>query len=274
MKILGVIVLYFPDIDTVINNIKSFITGIDFLLVWDNTPSEKFNINIEEKLIKEFGDKIIYKSECKNLGIGYALNQGISIADKVKCNYVLTMDQDSCWDNFNFYKNNVIRQNKLAIYCPNKRKITYINDVKFDYAMQSGSFYPLDVFKKIGVFKSEYFIDAVDTEFCLRAKKNGIPTICIGNSLLYHNLGNPIKRMGISSLNYPPFRTYHIVRNHVWMWREYRNFVPFSLKKQILMTYIINRFIKIILLENNKCEKLKSLVKGLYHGLTYKIEKG
>ncbi len=38
MKLLGIVVLFHPKKDEVIRNISSYLSGLDALILWDNTP--------------------------------------------------------------------------------------------------------------------------------------------------------------------------------------------------------------------------------------------
>ena len=273
MKIFGVVVLYYPKIYIVMRNIEAYISHIDQLLVWDNTPAQDADSDLRWQLEERFGRKVVYVTTGKNEGLSLALNEGIRMAKEKGCSHLLTMDQDSYWENFGFYVG-AIEKLDDAVFCPNYRCPGYdmdfcTTDTRIDYNMQSGSIYPLRVFDEIGIFKEHYFIDAIDTEFCIRATRHGIPIIRVGNALLQHNLGNAIRRLGIRSSNYSPFRTYYIVRNHVAMWREYGRQMPYALRKTT-RTHVVTRAVKILLLEREKWPKLKAIVRGIAQGLTDK----
>lgn len=273
MKIFGTVILYYPN-SGIMRNIEAYISHIAYLLVWDNTPAQDADPDLRRQLEARFGEKIIFVTTGKNEGLSLALNESIRMAKEKGCSHLLTMDQDSYWENFGFYVG-AIAELEDAIFCPNYRCPGFdmpfcATNTRIDYSMQSGSIYPLRVFDEIGIFKKHYFIDAIDTEFCLRAKCYGIPTIRVGNAILQHHLGNTIRRFGIRSSNYSPFRTYHIVRNHVAMWREYGNKTPRELRKTTCLIYIILRAVKILFLESGKWAKLKAIVRGVVHGLTDK----
>ena len=272
MKILGVVVLYYPKIYIVMRNIEAYISHIDQLLVWDNTPSQDADPDLQRQLEERFGRKVVYVTTGKNEGLSLALNEGVRMAKEKGCSHLLTMDQDSYWENFGFYVG-AIEKSKDAIFCPNYRCPEYeldfsTTDTQIEYGMQSGSIYPLRVFEQIGVFKEHYFIDAIDTEFCIRAKQYGIPTVRVGNSLLQHDFGNPIRRFGLRSSNYSPFRTYYIVRNHVAMWREYGKFLSRELWRSIWYVLVLARAVKILLIEQDKWSNIKAVFRGVVQGLT------
>lgn len=267
MKIFGTVVLYYPNIYMVMRNIEAYIHHIDHLLVWDNTPAQEADPDLRRQLEARFGSKVIFVTTGKNEGLSLALNEGIRMANEKWCSHLLTMDQDSYWENFGFYVGAIEKFEEEAIFCPNYRCPHYdmefsTTDVRINYNMQSGSIYPMSVFEKIGGFKAHYFIDAIETEFCCRAKQKGIPIIRVGNAVLQHDLGRPIKRLGIRISNYSPYRTYYQTRNHVAMRLEYREHIPYE------FVCIIERVITVILFEREKWPKLKAIVRGIVHGLT------
>lgn len=265
MKICGIVITYYPDVATTITNILQYLPFIEHLIIWENTP--KKDIDKYKISLPQYNFKISFVSTGENEGISIPLNYAVKYALQNGFTHLLTMDQDSTWINFEFYRKCIASHKSISIFCPNYTKIVFTNNTIVDFGMQSGSIYPIETFKKIGLFNEDYFIDAVDTEFCMRAKLHGIYTKTIGNALLEHNLGYSIKKYGVTSLNYSPFRTYHIVRNHILMWKKYRNNLPSELKKCILFHYILIRVIKIFIIEDNKFAKIKALFKGVNDGL-------
>ncbi|MDE6308320.1 MAG: glycosyltransferase [Bacteroidales bacterium] len=266
MKIFGVVVLYYPNIYIVMRNIEAYISHITYLLVWDNTPTQEAEPAFRRQLEDRFGRKVIFVTTGKNEGLSLALNDGIRKAKEKGCSHLLTMDQDSYWENFGFYVG-AIEKLEDAVFCPNYRCPGYdmefcTTNTRIDYNMQSGSIYPLRIFDEIGIFKEHYFIDAIETEFCIRARQNGFPVIRVGNAVLQHEFGKPIRRFGIRSSNYSPFRTYYQVRNHIAMRLEYKAHMPYELVR------LMERVLAVILIEREKWPKLKAIVRGFVHGLT------
>ena len=95
MKLAGVVVLYEPG-DCVLNNINSYIDSLETLYIVDNSSSNN------SKKFK--GKKIRYIYNKGNLGIAEALNIGAKRAIKDGYKWLLTMDQDSCFDKYSIGK--------------------------------------------------------------------------------------------------------------------------------------------------------------------------
>src|SRR5450759_761467 len=176
-KLSAVVITYYPIIDNLVKNIKRYIDFVDKLIIWENTPiydRDKYRI-----LINGYKDKIVFLGTKQNEGIAYALNRSVEWSIENKFTHILTMDQDSYWDNFEFYKQKILKffnVSEIGIFAPviyeNQKRsfpeLTYVKD-----AITSGSVYDLDMIKEIGLFREDFFIDAVDLEYCYWAKQNG-----------------------------------------------------------------------------------------------------
>jgi rhamnosyltransferase len=89
-----------------------------------------------------------------------------------------------------------------------------------DVAIASGSLIPLAVFEAVGAFDESLFIDAVDTEWCLRARALGYAILAVGSARLGHRLGDECRRIWLPGgwrrvPIHAPQRTYTIARNNL-----------------------------------------------------------
>lgn len=276
MKLAAVVVTYNPNVEEAVNNIKQYIDHVDTLIVWENAPLD----NVFKIKLEGYSHKIIYKGTGKNEGIGFALNRAVEWAVENNYSCILTMDQDSFFENFQFYKKKVEQYfeiTEIGIFSPIikspiiKGESNIENEGEdiqlIEKSITSGSIYNINLFNKIGLFKEEYFIDVIDTEFCLRAKKNGYLTVAVTGAFLKQEFGSLTKsRLGFTSRNYSPFRLYFIIRNSIWFWKEYSAIYPFR-EKRYFVSYIFIQSFKIAVHESNKFQKYKSMLKGIYHGI-------
>lgn len=267
MKISGVVVWYNPTINEV-NNIKTYINDLDKLFIVDN--SNHSNSFLLEKLNEK---KIEYICNYENFGIAKALNIGCELAMKNEYEWILTMDQDSEFDN-NFelfireFKEKIkISADKIAIFAPKTSSID-LGGYKTKI-ITSGNILNLEAYKKVKGFDEEFFIDEVDFDMGFKLLKEGYLLYQTDNIVMKHKLGDTkyFKLFGkkiFSSMNHGYIRKYYIIRNRFEMIRRYPN-----LKKEYLKI-IITDFIKMILLEKNKWIKIKYCLKGY---LDYKNKK-
>jgi rhamnosyltransferase len=273
-RLSAVVILYYPAIDKLLRNIRQFIDFVDKLIIWENTPArERINYTT---FLPEHKKKIICLGTGKNEGIAFALNRSIEWSVENRFTHILTMDQDSIWDNFDFFKHKILKffiDPGIGIFAPviyeqNKTsfpELTYVKNV-----ITSGAVYDLKMFKEIGGFREDFFIDAVDLEYCYWANRNGYKTVVLGDSFLKQKYGNVTEHRLFNKVylpaNYSPFRLFHIVRNHIFLWKEYPELSDFE-KKRIIKVYIINRLKEVILFEKDKFAKVFSVLKGILFGL-------
>ena len=252
-NIAAVVVSYNIKKDELLNNINSYINCVDIVIVVDNSDKNTELYKIQEN------SKIKYINLEENKGIAKGLNEGINYAIKNKYKFVLTMDQDSK------FSNNLIKEyakneaNNIIIYSPNylierKRKKIYRKDTtELTWTMTSGNLLNLNLYKLVGSFREDFFIDGVDYEYCLRAKRYGYKILQCNEAILIHNPGIT-KKKNIFGLEYKygymsPERMYYQVRNLSYISKEYK-----SVKAQII---ILIKFLKIILLFDNKKDFIK-----------------
>lgn len=278
-RYLGIVILYHPDVDQIKINISRYLPYIDKLLLWDNTPNDN---GYKDELISIDEKKIIYKTDGRNRGISAALNYAVTFAANNKFDFLLTMDQDSYWQNFDVYIqcHNKLRNIAVGIYSPsvNSSKIhdTASEYTEVDHAITSGSIFPIKMVNRIGSFRSDFFVDGIDIEYGYRAKSNGYKTIRINSACLMQIFGKntPRKLLGFkySVPEYPACRLYEILRNHIIVWRTYPTVISKQSKRTIVFTYFFRFFIDILLFQDKKSAKLSALISGVFDGLRYRIK--
>jgi len=269
MKIDGVIVLYNPD-EEVIRNINSYINSIEMLYIVDN--SENTNTKLINT-IKNISTKCKYIENNGNKGIAYALNVGAKISIDDGADWLLTMDQDSKFENDNLDKliDYVETQDNksIGIISPlhqtalSRKESIDIENVLT--VMTSGNIISLYAYKVVNGFKNEYFIDAVDWEYCLNLNIHNFKVIRLNTIYLKHELGNAtlhrtITNKDIVILNHNEIRKYYIVRNKLLISSQYFKYYPklcLGYCKSILYDYK-----NVILYEQNKIIKLRYMTKG------------
>lgn len=266
MKLLGIVVLFYPETD-VWSNIETYIDGVDKLIIWFNSPFETIPLTNE---------KIIVMGKGQNVGVGKALNEAVMLGINNGYTHILTMDQDSSFpEGLEGYRDEVslFLQKNIGCFCPNSGWNSALDKgsesyCKMDNSITSGSIYPISIFEKIGLFRDDFFIDAIDIEFGYRIRQCYYDILCMKNILMKHSLGNKTEfkffLFRFSSINYPPIRIYYIMRNHVITNRMY---TELSDSIGFFRFFLFRRFIQILLYEPNKIMKIKAMFYGLYHGL-------
>ena len=284
IKLAACVVLYNPD-DTIFENILTYGNYVDKLIVIDN--SLKKNNFLIDKLNEIFESKLVYIDNNDNLGIATALNQACDKAIELKFKWILTMDQDSSFINFEHYKKcleKVQNVNNVALLAANTDKEGYsnfdINECSCNYredkfsVITSANIVNLEYFEEIGRFNDKLFIDMVDYDYCLRINIKKFKILYFPDVFVEHKLGEVHLRTNIFTrkkkykTEHNAQRAYYISRNNLYLSKNYGKYFP----KEFGMLHILNIvFIhdvtKILLYEIDKWNKLKAKFIGLYHFL-------
>lgn len=266
MKIAGIVTLFHPD-DEVKKNIESYLQDIDCLYVIDNTPLK------ENRNVLPSSKKIKYLPQLKNQGVAKALNIGAKLALKDKYEWLLTMDQDSCFEKAQLKKMiQYIEDNnckKVGLISPWHVINTGIQKPKeeIDYpleVMTSGNIINLKSYQKIGGYKDEYFIDDIDIEYCMNLNIHGYKVVRLNYVELKHDLGDiEVKRVlgrNFVCSNHNALRRYYMVRNTFYLCKHYNQYFPeycYFLKRGLR-----GQLQNIILFEKDKYKKVRNMIRG------------
>lgn len=274
-KVAAIIVSYNPD-SNLFDSINLLLNQVEKVIIVDNGSKEKYVKYI--KSINEDKIEIILNKE--NLGIATALNIGVRKALENGYEWILTMDQDSkaspdmVKKMFNVYNsiNREERKDILSIF-PNfvDERIQSIeensNMNSYEYVdadITSGNLLRKEVFEKVGFFDDSLFIDLVDTDFCMRLNEKGVKMIKIRDAVLYHSLGESKTIKGIlgsfNTSNHSALRRYYMTRNRFYIWEKYKGLNSFTLNRDKKL--FKKEFVKIILGEKDKVNKIKMVLRG------------
>ncbi|MGE9314705.1 glycosyltransferase [Niabella sp. CJ426] len=269
-KIFGVVILYNPA-EEVIGNITGYLPFLRELMIIDNSePASKLDFS-------NYGDNVTVLRDGTNQGISARLNQAARYAIDKQADWLLTMDQDS------FFSGDYLKQyieclssfsdkEKVAMCGVSFESVPSTNDCAIAETanlITSGSILNLDIFKKIGSFDENLFIDEVDFEYCARAMKNGYKTIQFTNIYLNHSLGTVSQHRSIKSLKkttrtlHSPLRLYYMLRNYLYVCDRYQAECGETLK--LKRTALLNRIKNNLLYGNNRVKILRYLVMAVNH---------
>lgn len=267
MKLAAVIVTYHPIIREVERNISSFINDVDTLIVWDN--SERL---VDLEFLKQIYPDIILHQDGENHGLSAAYNNAIQTVRELGCTHLMTMDQDSTFENFKEYRQQIesFNDSTVGIFtCPINNDI-HMPGYRDTTVCQSGSIYTMEMLHKIGGFREDLFIGMVDAEMSLRAMEKGYKIYQITNCNLIQHVGSGRKARlfgkEIAVSDYGPLRHYYDSRNRILLWHEF----PYDFSPWHKLLFLWSRsklIVKIILFENNKLPKTKAILLGTWYGL-------
>lgn len=280
-KIGCIIVLYNPNLPMLLDILKVICKQVTTVCIIDNSTE------ITKLPLFEYNN-LIYKENGKNLGIASAQNLGLNLFKDY--DYILFLDQDSIPSEtlvsdllvkYQFLiKQNINvgavgprpfnrNENKKYEGALKKGKSVFHNITEVGELISSSSLIAMKNFKEVGLLEDGLFIDAVDHEWCWRAKALGnYRFFIIEDILLSHQLGEGDKKfLGISIHIPAPIRTYYQFRNYLKLLN--RNYVPFYWKFSNGIKYFIKYFYYQIFIDNgNKYRKYMN--KGIRDGFRKK----
>ena len=263
-RILSIVVTYYPDNELLRRNIGAFINDVDKILIWENTPVAK---KYQYRSIKD--EKIEYCGNGIN-SISCALNYAWRYAREFGYNYLLTMDQDSQWENFHDYINQTINNPSVfgGIWGPEAYGNKPKEIIESERIITSGMLLSVELINRIGGWNETFSVDCVDDDFCLRAKIKGIKTYILGMCRLRQQYGTP-RRVSFlgrhAMINYDsPKRLYSIYKSHVILIRLYPG--NKNLKSEFRSHWI--SLIKWTVVFGNKpVNNLIAIIRGIFVGL-------
>lgn len=225
-RVSGVVTLYHPSED-VIENIRSYLDGVDRLYIYDNSPTSRAH-----DFRSILGDqKVVYRSDPSNVGIAVPLNLALKESAALGYDWMLTMDQDS-----RFLPGGIMELKRemeallasdphLGIVAPSHEAPARDIRLPQKVAMTSGCLVNTSAAMKAGGWNEMLFLDSVDYDLCLRLRRMGYSIIETGRAVLVHKLGSPltVNISGASFTTYihDPIRTYYCFRNAFYLIRKH-----------------------------------------------------
>lgn len=139
--------------------------------------------------------------------------------------------------------------------------------VEVGFLIASGTLIPVEVLRRIGGMRSEYFIDHVDTEWCFRAKAAGYRLLGVPAAKLEHQLGDMAKRVWFlrfrQVMYHAPLRDYYMFRNSLLLLRD----AEMSFIWRLYFLWRLAQFAGYFLFfSGDRWQRLRTMLLGLVHG--------
>jgi GT2 family glycosyltransferase len=125
----------------------------------------------------------------------------------------------------------------------------------------------LEVIKKIGLLFSEYYCNFEETEWCVKAKKNGYTIYANLNSKIWHKVSQSTKEI-------PEFQIYYMTRNRfIFMYRNasrlhFISFLTYYLSINFILTNVY------FVASKKKFKLLKTYYNAIYDGIILVRKRG
>ena len=278
-SVCAVVVAFYPD-PGLEARLGVILPQVDALIVIDNTPTDARARRICLPELAERNTCLIENAE--NLGVGAALNQGLEHALRHDCKWLLTLDQDSCChhDLVETLLNAEATCNPSPViigsnYLDPRNGITKVKQngtsefIDQITVITSGTLVNTRFANAIDRFRSDYFIDQLDHEFCLRVRANGGRVVISRKVVMEHSVGEPggtwLPVFGHLP-NHSPLRKYYVARNSLVTIARYWRKEP---------GWCLRRFIRLMLglifmgiMESQRISKVHAFICGFADGLS------
>ncbi|MHB8354937.1 MAG: glycosyltransferase family 2 protein [Burkholderiales bacterium] len=143
--------------------------------------------------------------------------------------------------------------------------------VAVDYLISSGCLISLQALAAIGGMQEALFIDYVDIEWGLRARRLGWMLYGVFPARMTHSLGPRVARFLWRRFPlHSPQRHYFVVRNALWLYRD--GALPLSWRAPHALRLLL-RFSIYLLVGDSRRERLKYVWRGLCDGLRGRMGK-
>jgi rhamnosyltransferase len=283
-RVCAVIVTYHPS-SGMLENMASIVAQVQGLVVVDN-GSDDDEVRSLRAASRSLGFQLIENGS--NLGIAAALNQGVLWAKDNDFPWVILFDQDSkitegfVGQMFSSWESHPERE-RIGSMHPRytnpetgaQAEMQRASDGSPLTSLTSGALMPAWIFDKVGLFASEYFIDLVDCEYCLRIRAAGYTIADSKNAILLHVAGQP-KRVSVLGFSFQPtyhnsIRRYYITRNRLVVYRKYFGLFPRWVLRSMYES--LRETIKCLVAENGRARNFRNILLGSWDGLTGKMGK-
>lgn len=225
--------LFCPDID-VIDNARTAAAQASVIAV-DDGSDPTFDDTLEQ--IEAAGCRVIRLDS--NQGIAKALNTGIAAALRDGADQVITLDQDSRMSDAmvemlssSFVDSGI--DGSVAAVGPghlegtgSEGTIRYAGKpgprpglIAVTEALQSGLLMPATALQALGGFDESLVIDGVDTEFCLRARRQGYQVLVDTRVRMHHRIGAGANARQFRAASWRPIATGHSARRRYYITRN------------------------------------------------------
>jgi len=279
VRVAGVVLAYHPEPD-IVANIEALLGQVDEVFVVENSPDAASREVLTPVLE---GGSVTALPQPENVGVAAGFNAGMRAALDAGADFVWIFDQDS-----------TVTEGMLdrlldayatagpatGIVAPALRShatgVIYRRESgtgarEVDVLISSGSLFSRALIEQIGLHDEPLFIDYVDHEISLRARKRGFHNLKVFDALLDHRFGDsdPVHLFGrrVYLANYSTMRHFYAARNRIIVIRRY------GLGKWFWedVWFTSKAWVKLLLLEPGRWSKVRAAARGVWAGLRYDV---
>ncbi|WP_082494796.1 glycosyltransferase family 2 protein [Cellulomonas sp. Leaf334] len=292
-RVVAVVVTYRPDVPATARLLGSLAAQVHGLVVVDNGSDPQVRAQLAVA-VDELGGTLVALPE--NLGIGAAQNVGTEHARAAGATHVLFSDQDSLpapdmvaqlQAGFRRAQARGVRTGAVGplpvddrdetatlLFEPQRwgpRRAPVPEDpdalVPVAFLLASGCLVPLEVLDDVGPMRADWFIDHVDLEWGLRARRAGYELFGVVGARLGHQLGDRLARVPGRRREvhiHSPLRNYYMARNTLLLVRS--GLMPWAWQVGYV-AWIVKYSAYYVLAVSPRAARLRQLGAGLRDGV-------
>jgi rhamnosyltransferase len=291
-----VIVTYNVD-ETIFKVVDSIAPQVGLVLLVDNGSSAETRDRLN-RIAVSYGPKIQLNLLEDNLGIAAGLNIGVKTALEKGFEWVLTLDHDSIatpgmveallrtYDIFRTRNPGIVSPQHIDRETGFKYRYVKFGRLLLRYGttdsgplecssvMSSGNLIKKEVFRDAGLYREDYFIYAVDNNFCRRVIRKKYRIIVSDEAILYHREGN-LKKISLFGIAFstPDWKAkslYYVFRNVVYDLKYLKQF-----PEAVNVALFLLRVLLTIFLMKGESRKirLRAVAQGFKDGIRGKLGK-
>ena len=280
----AVITAFHPD-ERLTAVVDAALLSCEHVVIADNTPGDEPSLS--EKLAVQRNPRISVLRSGHNRGVAGALNAGLAQVP-AEAEAVLFLDQDSALP--------AELVSGLLAHLADDPKIGVVGPTPVDadtggryermadrYAavddrpsiITSGMLVRRSCFAAVPGFREDFFVDCVDSDFCLRVRRTGSRVVRDAALVLPHSVGSGrdhrLGPLSVRVLHYPAWRHYWIARNGLVLSREY-----FGTERSFVLTnalFTARWLLVTTLFDDRRRSSVPALLRGLLDGLTGRVSR-
>lgn len=232
------VTLFHPKPEHVAALVAAFDGSVRHVLAYDNG-----GVSGEIRAVLDRTDGVRLIGDGRNVGVGAALNGLAEAASASGASYLLLLDQDGepSLDLASGLRAAMTRLSQIPVppamvgpiqrpvdgrktpHYPARRGVPALKGLDpVEFMATSGSLLDLAAFARVGPFRADYFIDAIDLEWCFRAWSVGLSCWVDRETPMAQCVGSGVIRarwLPVTIARQPLFRMETYTRNTVYGWR-------------------------------------------------------
>ena len=278
----AIVVTYHPD-ESARHHLQQLFLQFPLVVIVDNGSTSDFQQFLTD--LSSTSTNVLVHLNDENIGLAAALNIGVELGLSNDATLIHTFDQDSIVDPA--YAESMQRiynecgDQKVIVGCnywnAHKKRPLVTADklapsrkwINAKTVITSGMTLSAEIYRNIGPFDNSYFIDSIDHEYCLRAKKQGVSIRLNVELLITQTIGisdhENTNRFRRFSYQHSTIRIYYKSRNALLTIKKYFLSEPIWCCKHL--GGLCLELVEIIIHERHPVQKLKHFTLGIYHGL-------